>query len=540
MVKPSWGRASRGIRTSTDPEELIQHVRGAAQRKFSEWRVERYIERPLLVRGRKFHLGMYMLLLRHRDWPAARVLFHNDQIFVPALAEYRHSNWSDHDVHDTHASNLGSTRCGSAKAALEGTDSSTENASPPVLSRPQAAKLQAGLRRLEDACRAAVDAIGASKVGAYASLPAQVCYTMWRLDVMVEETDLRPVLLEFNSVPGTVHVEKQFLCGLLRFCTQSALDAFAEGKSGTATNQPNPAGASNVSSAAVAPVADAADASATSTTAPAAAAGNGERGSAKRKADSMQDSTSTSQGEAGADRSRARLEKDTQDCTLPKPSEASNATVLDASRSPSTATEGDLTESLRREVLQAMEELVSTGGAKSSRHASDVGVDVVDRLLKKFPAAALAAWTGPLGGILHYLAEALSIRGLESALLVPDFDVNKARDRDGATVLHVANGLCRARRRAPLPRPPGSLYVPPPEERLRKVLLRMRFDQIDFDLQDHRGERADGTRAGGRHHQKDPDRDHNYDYQDRQPRRRQQTQHTPSRHQSLYPQRSRR
>ncbi len=36
--------------------------------------------------GRKFHLGLYMVLLRHRQWPAARVLFHDDQLLVPAVS----------------------------------------------------------------------------------------------------------------------------------------------------------------------------------------------------------------------------------------------------------------------------------------------------------------------------------------------------------------------------------------------------------------------------------------------------------------------
>ena len=97
IAKPSWGKAGTGILTSSDPQAIIDHIRTLKDRyafcpllttplhvlaevgldfvvcRYFEWRVERYIDNPLLFEGKKFHIGVYILLVRHISWKECKV-----------------------------------------------------------------------------------------------------------------------------------------------------------------------------------------------------------------------------------------------------------------------------------------------------------------------------------------------------------------------------------------------------------------------------------------------------------------------------------
>ena len=205
IVKPSWGYAGQGILTSTDADTLIRHMKSLS-RKYYEWRVEQYVARPLLYQGKKFHLGLYMMVVNRRNWKGCKAFFHDDQILVPALRAYNEGDWQVGEVHDTHASSL-DYRCGSARQAFaKEFDAET------------CEKIQ---RNIATLCNAIKCVVEGADVRPPRGLEPELWYSFWRIDLMFER-DFHPRLLELNSSPGVVYVEREYLGGLLRFIAQRA------------------------------------------------------------------------------------------------------------------------------------------------------------------------------------------------------------------------------------------------------------------------------------------------------------------------------
>lgn len=61
ILKPTYGFEGKGIKISDRPDILIEHVRKTKDR-YQEWALVKYLEKPLLLEGKKFHIRSYMVI----------------------------------------------------------------------------------------------------------------------------------------------------------------------------------------------------------------------------------------------------------------------------------------------------------------------------------------------------------------------------------------------------------------------------------------------------------------------------------------------
>jgi len=141
--------------------------------------VSEYIAQPLLFRGYKFHIRLYMLT---RQGAAPAIARDHGQLLT-AGAQYIQGDWQNKEIHDTH---LGST---------------IDELVFPDDYPGDVAALNAQLDELEREL-----APLCVKHTPYAS-QAQLSYQVFGLDVMVRE-DGSAVLLEINDGPGFKHITK--------------------------------------------------------------------------------------------------------------------------------------------------------------------------------------------------------------------------------------------------------------------------------------------------------------------------------------------
>jgi len=108
MVKPVDSGKGSGIFLIKNKEELkknyyklnkthgIYHAKLKRQNKV-HWLLQEYLERPMLWKGRKFHIRSYYIITKNRD-----IYFSKINFTLPAKKKYQLSNFKDKDIHDTH------------------------------------------------------------------------------------------------------------------------------------------------------------------------------------------------------------------------------------------------------------------------------------------------------------------------------------------------------------------------------------------------------------------------------------------------------
>jgi hypothetical protein len=110
ILKANWGWSGKGNRIVTTQDELdaaIEYL-STPQQEFSFTRPEavkiiasEYIRDPMLYRGYKFHLRLYVVIAvsdaRHAVW------IKNTGLIIPAAREYHDGDYENTLIHDTHS-----------------------------------------------------------------------------------------------------------------------------------------------------------------------------------------------------------------------------------------------------------------------------------------------------------------------------------------------------------------------------------------------------------------------------------------------------
>lgn len=94
LVKPGFMNRGRGIEIFDSQKDILSHL--AKQRSGSNWVVQKYIERPLLITGRKFDIRAYALV-----GPDKRVYMYQEGYIRTTCFEYKLENLEDKYIHLT-------------------------------------------------------------------------------------------------------------------------------------------------------------------------------------------------------------------------------------------------------------------------------------------------------------------------------------------------------------------------------------------------------------------------------------------------------
>ena len=97
IVKPIPGFAGDGIKVFRGSDGIKEHIDIVEKKtkKRDKWIVQDYIEEPLLLKGRKFHMRIMILLV------GGNAYFYKDFLVYPARKEFTLDDLSE-EVHDTH------------------------------------------------------------------------------------------------------------------------------------------------------------------------------------------------------------------------------------------------------------------------------------------------------------------------------------------------------------------------------------------------------------------------------------------------------
>ena len=108
MIKPVDSFKGHGIFLIKNAEELknnyykLKKTYGVYQAKLKRlnkvhWLLQEYIERPMLWKGRKFHIRSYYIITQD-----SKIYFSKINFTLPAKKKYKLGNFNDKNIHDTH------------------------------------------------------------------------------------------------------------------------------------------------------------------------------------------------------------------------------------------------------------------------------------------------------------------------------------------------------------------------------------------------------------------------------------------------------
>lgn len=146
-----------------------------------DWVLQEYIDNPLLIQDKKFHLRSYLLYSNKQSY-----FFKNHRIFTSKLP-YQHSDYLNKDIHDTH---------------LQSTPKEL-NYNPDllkILPLKQQKKIESQLKILSE---------NIAKVIKGKCYPEnELCYHLFSTDIMITQ-DYQLKLIEVNNRPGMGEYPKQ-------------------------------------------------------------------------------------------------------------------------------------------------------------------------------------------------------------------------------------------------------------------------------------------------------------------------------------------
>ena len=236
ILKPSMTNQARGILVFNRLEQLKAALAEEGAEDVREWVLQRYIRRPLLVGGRKFHLRMYALAggsLTAYVWPQVLALF--------SLQTYSGDDPSNRAAHITNS-------------CLQSPQGAQQEADCVALLSQLPARLAAEGRMSEEEAAARCErafADAAALVGeAFAAVSSELsfmalpnAFELFGFDLLIDE-EWRVWLLEANAEPDFVQTGsglRHVVEGVVEGTARLTLDAwFPEGAAATAEREGGP------------------------------------------------------------------------------------------------------------------------------------------------------------------------------------------------------------------------------------------------------------------------------------------------------------
>lgn len=99
ILKPVEGFAGKGIVIITSYQQL-ENTLNNLNKKYKNWVLSQYLEKPLLFNNRKFHLRMYFLYTF--DGKKKKSFLHKIGEIAIAKEKYQLKDFNNPDIHDTH------------------------------------------------------------------------------------------------------------------------------------------------------------------------------------------------------------------------------------------------------------------------------------------------------------------------------------------------------------------------------------------------------------------------------------------------------
>ena len=185
IVKPSLADRAEAISVVSEPDQLVQAIESHPD--LLQWVVQEYVEKPLLIDGRKFHLRVYVFCVGD-----LRVYVYRDMLALIAPSAYTRCTQSleDATVHITNTCKHASGKGFSEGSFIRKFSPESCNLDPDVVE-----SVKTGI----------YDAVGhlftAMESNTQGFMPVSNCCEVFGLDFLVEEESLKPILLEVNAIP---------------------------------------------------------------------------------------------------------------------------------------------------------------------------------------------------------------------------------------------------------------------------------------------------------------------------------------------------
>ncbi len=187
IVKPSLADRAEAISVVESPEQLVESIERHPD--LMQWVVQEYVEKPLLIDDRKFHLRVYVFCVGDLS-----VYVYNDMLALIAPSKYTHDRsekaLDDVTVHITNTCKHASSDGFSESEFIRVFSADACHLSPNVVSTIKS--------RISDAVGHLFEAMESNTQG---FMPASNCCEVFGVDFLVEEDTLQPVLLEVNAIP---------------------------------------------------------------------------------------------------------------------------------------------------------------------------------------------------------------------------------------------------------------------------------------------------------------------------------------------------
>ena len=197
IFKPVHGLGGFGVQVVRDFEDFQQLTKNTkflddlknvkegrlSREKISEWVLQEYINSPLLLKGKKFHIRLYFLVYHNLKY-----LLKKGLIFT-ANKKYKQEDYHNKDIHDTH---------------------SYEKTVEQVMKYPEDLSFL-GKEKNEKIWKQIMDLF--SKIGKIEDFDcypeSKDCYRVTGADVMITE-DLKVKIIEINENPGLPTIKSDF------------------------------------------------------------------------------------------------------------------------------------------------------------------------------------------------------------------------------------------------------------------------------------------------------------------------------------------